>query len=154
MDFGYSFLSITIIFHSLTPSYRFLFLSFSIAAILSVAQPMSASKIGSSDLARSVSEYSTRGGTSAYTCRVMYPSLSNVRRVLVSIFCDMSGMLLRSSLKRIDSVCWRFRMYITYSDHLSLILANTLRMGQSLNIVSFNAVLIANSFVYNNRLQK
>ncbi len=79
-------------------------LSLSIAAMLSAAQPISWSTIGIRLTVRGVSAYSTLGGTSAYTLRLTYPSSSRVRNVLVSIFCEMSGMSLRRALKRRGSL--------------------------------------------------
>ena len=64
------------------------------------AQFTSSSTSGMNDMALSVSEYSTRGGTSAYTLRATKPSRSSERRVDVSTFWEMSGMLLCKALKR------------------------------------------------------
>ena len=120
----------------------FFSLSFNIAAILSAAQSTRLSTIGIRDWARGVREYSTLGGTSAYTWRRIKPSSSKVRSVLVSIFCEMSGINLRRALKRRGSSgCFSY-IKMTSIDHLSHIRANTLRIGHSGNIGSLIAFAI------------
>lgn len=49
---------------------------------------------------RSVSEYSTLGGISAYTFLFTSPSVSRFFKVSVNIFGDMSGIALPIVLKR------------------------------------------------------
>ena len=48
-------------------------------------------------------EYSTLGGTSAYTCLLTNPSSSRVLKVTVSIFCEISGIFFCKALKRINT---------------------------------------------------
>lgn len=59
-----------------------------------------ASITGRSERPTSVSEYSTRGGTSANTSREIMPSLSKARRFSDSTFCDMPDTLFLSSPNR------------------------------------------------------
>ena len=64
-----------------------------ISAICSNAQPTSDSMCGIKLCPISVREYSTRGGTSAYTFLMTSPSVSNERSVTVSIRCEMSPIV-------------------------------------------------------------
>lgn len=112
-----------------------------IVAMFSLAQPISASIWGSRECVHGVNAYSTRGGTSGYTVRVTYPSSSSVRKVTVSIFCDMSGISRCSSLKRIGPPPALSRVYMTKSDHLSHSRASMFRIGQSGNSASSIVVL-------------
>lgn len=112
-----------------------------IVAMFSLAQPISASIWGSRVCVHGVNAYSTRGGTSGYTVRVTYPSSSSVRRVTVSIFCDMSGISRCNSLKRIGPPPALSRVYMTKSDHLSHSRASIFRIGQSGNSASSIVVL-------------
>ena len=96
---------------------------------------------GRREWVRGVSAYSTLGGTSGYTVRVTYPSSSSVRRVTVSIFCDMSGMSRCNSLKRMADLPVLLSVYITKSDHLSQSFDKMLRIGQSGNTASSIIVL-------------
>lgn len=112
-----------------------------IVAMFSLAQPISASIWGSRECVHGVNAYSTRGGTSGYTVRVTYPSSSSVRKVTVSIFCDMSGISRCNSLKRIGPPPVLFRVYMTRRDHLSHNRASIFRIGQSGNSASSIVVL-------------
>ena len=112
-----------------------------IVAMFSLAQPISASIWGSRECVHGVNAYSTRGGTSGYTVRVTYPSSSSVRKVTVSIFCDMSGISRCNSLKRIGPPPVLFRVYMTKRDHLSHNRASIFRIGQSGNSASSIVVL-------------
>jgi hypothetical protein len=78
-------------------------LSIKIASIFSLAHIIRLLICGSKDVALSVREYSTLGGTSAYTCLLTKPSSSRVLKVTVSIFCEMSGIFFCKALKRISS---------------------------------------------------
>ena len=76
----------------------------------------------------SVSSYSTRGGTSAYTLRLTSPSVSSVRRVTVSMRCEISAIVLWISQNRMVPLA--FNVIRTSIDHLSPSLHNTFRTGQ------------------------
>lgn len=80
---------------------EFFFLSLRISSRLFFAHSISPSMCGMTDFPLSDSEYSTRGGTSAYDFLRMYPSSSNVRNVDDSIFCEISGILCLNELNRI-----------------------------------------------------
>ena len=86
--------------------------------------PMSGSRL----LPLSDIEYSTRGGTSGKASREMSPSASSIFNVAVSIYCDMSGMLRCSSLKR--RLPFVSKVKSTNIDHLSPTLDSIFRMGQ------------------------
>ena len=64
-------------------------LSLIICSIFAAAQPIRLSITGKNDSPRSVSLYSTLGGTSANTSRCTKPSSSKMRSVWVSDFCEM-----------------------------------------------------------------
>lgn len=73
--------------------YRLFFaLSAIISSMFSLAQLMMFSTSGRKERARGVRLYSTRGGISGKTSRLMKPSSLRVRSVCVSDFCDMSGI--------------------------------------------------------------
>jgi dihydrofolate reductase len=75
---------------------------------------------------RSVSAYSTCGGTVGKTVRETSPSRSSRRRVTLSIRCVMPSVRRRSSLKRRGSSS---RRQMTMTDHLSPIRSSTSRTG-------------------------
>lgn len=98
---------------------------------------------------RSVSEYSTRGGISAYSRRDMSRSLSSFFRVSVSTLGDMSGMALPISLNRVDSFsASTHRMSI---DHLPVNRDSMLRMGQeAMPVYFFRFSLSGKLFIFKN----
>lgn len=88
----------------------------------------------------SVSEYSTRIGTSGNTVRQTNPSASRMWSVLASTFDDMSGMSLPSWLKRVLPFSLKIR--IMSSDHLLPKRATTFLMGQS-SMMEFFSIFFA-----------
>lgn len=74
-----------------------------ISSMWSLAHWISWLTMGNREWARLVSRYSTLGGTSANTRRSMKPSVSSVRRVRTSIFCDISRSSSERSLNLIES---------------------------------------------------
>ena len=122
----------------------FFALSAIISSMFSFAQFIMFSTSGRKERARGVRLYSTRGGISGKTSRLMKPSSLRVRSVCVSDFCEMSGISRCSSLKRIGSLCCR--LYSTRSDHLSPTRARTLRIGQSMNNASLTSLLVCSFF--------
>lgn len=66
---------------------------------------INASKCGMRLFPRSLRRYSTRGGTSVNTSRLIMPSSSRWRSVEVSIFCEMSGICRHKSLNLSTSFC-------------------------------------------------
>lgn len=116
-------------------------LSLIICSIFAAAQPIRLSITGKNDSPRSVSLYSTLGGTSANTSRCTKPSSSKMRSVWVSDFCEMSGNSRCSCLKRKGSLCCS--VYSTRSDHLSPTRANILRIGQLGNNASLACLLFS-----------
>ena len=119
-----------------------------IACMCSLAHCISWFMMGNSEFARSVRLYSTRGGTSAYTLRSTNPSVSRVRSVRTSIFCEMSGNSATRSLKRMDSC--PFRVYRTRRVHLSPIRLRIFRMGQS----GYSSFLLKCRSIYNKENQQ
>lgn len=107
-----------------------------ISSILSIDHWSSESRIGFNDFALSVRAYSTLGGISENIVLVTYPSSSNVRSVIVSIFCDISGICCFSSIKRMLSFSDLSRIYMTSNAHLSHNLANMFLTGQPGNMAS------------------
>ena len=137
-----------------------LFLSLMMASLFCEAHSVRALMCGRSERVREVSVYSTFGGTSGYTVRVMYPSSSKARKVAVNIFCEISGISRCSSLKRSVSLLFRFSVYITRRGHLLHRRVKMFRIGQSGNtvfsvIVLFIIVCISNCCVKDsaNRMQ-
>ena len=100
------------------------------AAKCSMAHSIMGRQASWKEWARSVRAYSVRGGTVGKTVRVRKPSASRLRRVEVSIFCEMSGMAFWRALKRIG-LSWVESSCKTSSDHLSPTRARMLRTGQS-----------------------
>lgn len=86
------------------------------------------SRIGLRDLPKSLSAYSTRGGTSRYTVRVMIPSSSIDLRLSVSTFWLMPSKSFLSSLKR-QGLCKRFLIMSNF--HLLPIRATVVATGHS-----------------------
>lgn len=70
---------------------------------LAIDQEISCSSSGIRLLPRSVREYSTRGGISAYSLRNTRPSASSLFSVSVRTFGDISGIALPMALKRVVS---------------------------------------------------
>lgn len=66
----------------------------------SVPHSVIASSMGFKDFPSGVREYSTRGGTSAKTSRSISPSSSSARRLSVSTFLLMDGIVFMKSVNR------------------------------------------------------
>ena len=88
------------------------------------------SRIGFRDCPSSLSAYSTRGGTSGYTVRVISPSSSMERRLSVRTFWLMPSRFFFSSLKRHGRYS-RFRIISNF--HLLPIKATVVATGHSGN---------------------
>ena len=99
-------------------------------------------------LPRSVKEYSTLGGISAYRYRSTKPSCSRLLSVLLSTFDDMSGMALLSALKRVLS--FSDNIHNINIGHLPEMCESTLRMGQcAMSVYFFKFSCSGNAFIFN-----
>lgn len=107
---------------------RYRFLCSTMSSMFSMAHASRLSICGSRLLPLSDNVYSTRGGISGNASLSTNPSASSILRVVVSIFCEMSGMLRCSSL----NLCVLFVSNVnsTSNDHLSPMRDSTFRMGQ------------------------
>lgn len=101
--------------------------------LFSKAHSIRALICGNKERARSVSAYSTLGGTSGHAVRVTYPSSSNVCRDTVSFFCHMPGIPHCTFLKHTVSLSALFSIYMAPNAHLTQSLAKIFRIGQSGN---------------------
>ena len=107
------------------------------SALYCVPQSFIASMIGWSVRPVSVSEYSTRGGTSGYTSRCTNPSRSIWRRFAVSTFCDTLPTERRSSPNRMVPFS-RSRRISTF--HLSEIINSVVSTGHAGNSRSIRKI--------------
>lgn len=95
----------------------------------------------------SVSEYSTFGGTSAYTLRFIKPSASKFFKVSVSTLGEMSGMALPMALKRV--ALFSESTHSTSIAHLPEKRAMTFRIGQvSMRVYFFRFSCNSNAFIH------
>ena len=100
-------------------------------------------------LPRSVKEYSTLGGISAYRYRSTRPSCSRLLSVLLSTFDDISGIALLMALNRVLS--FSDKMHKINIGHLPEMCESTLRMGQcDMSVYFFKFSCWGNAFIFNN----
>ena len=94
-----------------------------------------------------VSEYSTFGGTSAYTLRFIKPSASKPFKVSVSTLGEISGMALPMALKRV--ALFSDSTHSTSIAHLPEKRAMTLRIGQVfMQVYFFRFSCNTNAFIF------
>lgn len=98
-------------------------------------------------LPRSVSEYSTRGGISAYSLREINPSVSRFLSVSDSTLGDMSGIALPMALKRVAS--FSASTHSTSIDHLPEKRDMTFLTGQlEVQVYFFKFSSICKGFIF------
>ena len=109
---------------------------------------MSSPKMGIKLFPRSVKEYSTLGGISAYRYRSTRPSVSRLLSVLLSTFDEMSGIALLMALKRVLS--FSDNIHNINIGHLPEMCESTLRMGQcEMSVYFSNFFCSGNAFIFN-----